>query len=154
MDDISKTVHDADVAVPEFSGAVHQPLRHERVRLEEVVDGVGVEGFDGLIRRVGSLDFVDFTLGTRHALAGEDGRDLFLGERVALDGGGAAEGADVVDLPEADAVRPFEDDPVAFHGGGDFGNQVHRLAAHRVGRGVGGHRLVPWRLWDCGIMGM
>ena len=83
-----------------------------------------------------ALDLVYLALRPRHALAGEDGRYLLLGESVALNGRGAANRANVVDLAKPDAVRAFEDDPIPSDGSGDLGDQIHRLAAHLVRRNV------------------
>ena len=106
------------------------------MRFQEVVDGIRIERLDCLVGRVRALDLVDLALRPRHALAGEDGRNLRLGQRVSLDCRGAAHRADVVDLAKPHTIRAFEDDPVPFDCGGDFGDQIHRLAAHRVGRNV------------------
>lgn len=137
VDDVSGTVHHSDIAVPKLSGAVDESLRHQAVRFQEVVDGIRIERLYRLVGGVCALDLVNLALRPRHALAGEDGRYLLLGESVALDGRCAANRANVVDLAKPDAVRAFEDDPVSFDGGGDLGDQIHRLAAHLVRRNVG-----------------
>ena len=80
---------------------------------------------------------IPLALRPRHTLAGEDGRYLCLGQSIALDGRGAANRANMVDLAKPDAVRAFEDDPVPFDGCGDLGDQIHRLAAHLVRRNIG-----------------
>ena len=69
-----------------------------------------------------ALDLVDLALRPSYALAGENGCYLRLGQRVSLDCRGAANRADVVDLANPHAIRAFEDDPVPFDGGGDFGD--------------------------------
>lgn len=136
--DVAEGVHDAHVDVPPLSGAGDEAGGHHGVGLEEVGKGEGVEGCDGGVGGVGPLDFGNLPGGGRNAFACEDGGDLVFGEGVAFDGGGAPEGTDVVGLAEAEAVRAFEKDAVAFDGGGDFGHHVHRLAADGVGRLVGG----------------
>ena len=132
MDDAPGTVHHANIAVAELSWAVDKAPRHQAVRFQEVVDGIRIERLYRLVGGMGTLDLVDFALRPGYALAGENGRDLLLGESVALDGRGAANRADVVDLAKPDAVGAFEDDPIPFDGSGDFGNQVHRPAAYLV----------------------
>ena len=76
---------------------------------------------------MGALDLGDFPRGRDDALSGEDGGDLLLRERVALDGGCPADGADVVDLAEKDAAWAFKGDFVALERGGDFGDEVDRI---------------------------
>lgn len=138
VDDVAEGVHDTHVDVAPFSGAGDEAVGHQGVGLEEVVEGEWVEGFDGGVGNVGALDFGNLAGGGGDAFSGEDGGDLVFGEGVAFDGGGAPEGADVVGFAEAEAVRAFEKDAVAFDGGGNLGHHVHRLAADGVGRLVGG----------------
>ena len=136
MDYVSSTIHHAYIAVSELPWAGYESLRHQSVCLQEVIDRIRIERLYRLVGRMCALDLVDLALRPRYALASENGRYLRLGQRVPLDCRGAANRANVVYLSKPHAIRAFEDDSVPFDGGGDFGDQIHRLAAHLIRRNV------------------
>ena len=137
MGDLPVFPQDAHVASAPLTGLLDQVRGHEAVRLEQVLGQIRIIAFDRLIGVVRAFDLIDFPLRSRHALAGEDRGDLVFRERVAFDGCRAADRADMVDLPQANAFGTLQDDLVAFERRGNVDHELHGLAADRIFRILG-----------------